>query len=75
MRMSTFQINFKEMENQTIFICEIQYCFSNLKLQDINYVENMFILRINITHDDSKEEKFSIKKYTGSKILKFIHVI
>lgn len=75
MRMSTFQINCKEMENQTILICEIQYCFSTLKLQDINFVENMFIVRITITHDDSKEEHFSIKKYMGLKILKLIHVI
>lgn len=35
----------------------------------------MFIIRINITHDDSKEDIISIKKYLGSKILNLLHVI
>ena len=42
------------MENKSILICEIQYCLTYLKLQAINSVENMFIIRINITHGDSK---------------------
>ena len=62
--MSAFQINFKEMENKSILICEIQYCFTCLQLQAINSVENMFIIRINITHGDSKEKIFSIKRDT-----------
>lgn len=73
--MSTFQINFKEMENKSILICETQYCFTCLKLQAINSVENMFIIRINTTHGDSKEKIFSIKNYTRLQILKLLHVI
>lgn len=59
-RMS-FQINFRETENQTILVCEIQCCFTYLKVQAINYVENIFIIRISITHKDSKEGNFNKK--------------
>jgi len=52
------------MENKSILICEIKYCFTCLQLQAINSVENMFIIRINITHGDSKEKIFSIKRDT-----------